>query len=125
MGASIEVQQCLAEHPLVRECAVLTCELSDRRMGLRAFVVMKERLFDAGAATRLLQDYVKRKLLPYKYPRIIQFLPELPKTGTDKVDRQALSQMIGTESSPTQLRLVDRWAGRDAEGTEAIQEGSR
>jgi hypothetical protein len=38
----------------------------------------------------MLQDHVKRKLLPYKYPRIIEFLPELPKTGTGKIDRQAL-----------------------------------
>jgi acetyl-CoA synthetase len=37
-----------------------------------------------------LQDYVKRKLLPYKYPRQIEFLNELPKTGTGKIDRQAL-----------------------------------
>ena len=37
-----------------------------------------------------LQDYVKQKLLPYKYPRIIEFLDILPKTGTGKIDRQAL-----------------------------------
>ena len=39
---------------------------------------------------KLLQDYVKAKLLPYKYPREIKFLDELPKTGTGKIDRQAL-----------------------------------
>ena len=39
---------------------------------------------------RRLQDYVKEKLLPYKYPREIPFIDELPKTGTGKIDRQAL-----------------------------------
>jgi acetyl-CoA synthetase len=86
----VEVQLCLAEHPSVRECAVLALELPDRRMTLKAFVVMNKRSFDPEDAGRMLQAYVKRKLLPYKYPRIIQFLPELPKTGTGKIDRQAL-----------------------------------
>ena len=39
---------------------------------------------------RELQDYVKAKLLPHKYPREVQFFGELPKTGTGKIDRQAL-----------------------------------
>jgi acetyl-CoA synthetase len=40
-----------------------------------------------------LQDYVKAKLLPYKYPREIRFVGELPKTGTGKIDRQAVMRM--------------------------------
>jgi acetyl-CoA synthetase len=40
--------------------------------------------------TRELQDYVKATLLPYKYPRIVEFFDELPKTGTGKIDRQKL-----------------------------------
>jgi benzoate-CoA ligase family protein len=86
----IEVQRCLLEHPTVRECAVLPVELPDKRMTLKAFVVMNELVRDARAATRVLQNYVKEKLVPYKYPRLVQFLPALPKTGTGKIDRQAL-----------------------------------
>jgi acetyl-CoA synthetase len=86
----IEVQRCLVEHPSVRECAVLAVQLADKRMTLKAFVVMNEPVRDAGAATRMLQDYVKEKLVPYKYPRLVQFLPALPKTGTGKIDRQSL-----------------------------------
>ena len=86
----LEVELCLAEHPKVRECAVLAVELPDRRMTLKAVVVMNDRAFDADDATRALQDYVKGKLLPYKYPRQMRFLSELPKTGTGKIDRQAL-----------------------------------
>jgi benzoate-CoA ligase family protein len=86
----LEVELCLAEHPEVRECAVFAAELPDRRMTLKAIVVMNEGAFDAGDATRRLQDYVKTKLLPYKYPREVRFVDELPKTGTGKIDRQAL-----------------------------------
>ena len=86
----IEVQRCLLDHPAVRECVVLPVELPDRRMTLKAFVVMSEAGRDEKAATRALQDYAKQKLVPYKYPRLVEFLPELPKTGTGKIDRQAL-----------------------------------
>jgi benzoate-CoA ligase family protein len=86
----LEVELCLAEHPDVRECAVFAAELPDRRMTLKAVVVMNRRSIDEVDATRMLQDFVKAKLLPYKYPREVKFLDELPKTGTGKIDRQAL-----------------------------------
>jgi acetyl-CoA synthetase len=86
----LEVELCLADHPEVRECAVLAVELPDRRMTLKAVVVMNNCDFDAAEATKTLQNYVKGKLLPYKYPREVRFLSELPKTGTGKIDRQAL-----------------------------------
>ncbi|WP_291851258.1 benzoate-CoA ligase family protein [Bradyrhizobium sp.] len=89
----LEVELCLAEHPDIRECAVFAAELPDRRMTLKAVVVMNKDGFDAADATRTLQDYVKTKLLPYKYPREIAFVGELPKTGTGKIDRQALLKM--------------------------------
>jgi acetyl-CoA synthetase len=89
----LEVELCLADHPDVRECAVFAAELPDRRMTLKAVVVMNSRAFDQGATTRKLQDYVKAKLLPYKYPREVKFIDELPKTGTGKIDRQALLRM--------------------------------
>jgi benzoate-CoA ligase family protein len=86
----LEVELCLAEHPDVRECAVFGVELPDRRMTLKAVVVMNRDDFDEREATRRLQDFVKAKLLPYKYPREITFIAELPKTGTGKIDRQAV-----------------------------------
>lgn len=86
----LEVELCLAEHPLVRECAVLALELPDRRMTLKAVVAMNDRSCDQATTTRMLQDFVKEKLLPYKYPRQIAFVDELPKTGTGKIDRHAL-----------------------------------
>jgi acetyl-CoA synthetase len=89
----LEVELCLAEHPEVRECAVFATELPDRRMTLKAVVVMNSCAFDANDATKMLQDFVKAKLLPYKYPREIKFIDELPKTGTGKIDRQAVLKM--------------------------------
>ena len=89
----LEVELCLAEHPEVRECAVYAAELPDRRMTLKAMVVMNMGGFDESDAVKRLQDYVKAKLLPYKYPREITFIGELPKTGTGKIDRQAVMRM--------------------------------
>jgi benzoate-CoA ligase family protein len=89
----LEVELCLAEHPEIRECAVYAAELPDRRMTLKAVVVMNEGGFDESDTKKRLQDYVKAKLLPYKYPREIKFISELPKTGTGKIDRQAVMRM--------------------------------
>jgi benzoate-CoA ligase family protein len=89
----LEVELCLAEHPDVRECAVFATELPDRRMTLKAVVVMNKAAADERETTKRLQDFVKAKLLPYKYPREIQFTDELPKTGTGKIDRQAVMRM--------------------------------
>jgi acetyl-CoA synthetase len=89
----LEVELCLAEHPDVRECAVFATELPDRRMTLKAIVVMNKPSADKREMTKILQDFVKAKLLPYKYPREIRFIDELPKTGTGKIDRQAVMRM--------------------------------
>jgi acetyl-CoA synthetase len=89
----LEVELCLTEHPDIRECAVFAAELPDRRMTLKAVVVMNSGDFNEADATKTLQDYVKAKLLPYKYPRQIIFIDELPKTGTGKIDRQAVIKM--------------------------------
>jgi acetyl-CoA synthetase len=92
----LEVELCLADHPRVRECAVLALELPDRRTTLKAFVVMNDAAFDAEQTRTMLQEYVKKMLLPYKYPRIIEFVDDLPKTGTGKIDRQALRSHSNT-----------------------------
>jgi acetyl-CoA synthetase len=86
----LEVELCLANHPMVRECAVLAIDGADRLTTLKAFVVLNEPSSGSEQVTRTLQDYVKGRLLPYKYPRIVAYLDELPKTGSGKIDRQAL-----------------------------------
>ena len=86
----LEVEHCLNEHPDVRECAVLGHELPDRRMTLRAVVRLRDSAHGSDATRERLQQYVKDRLLPHKYPRIVEFVADLPKTGTGKIDRQAL-----------------------------------
>ena len=92
----LEVERCLNEHSHVQECAVLAHELDDRRMTLRAVVALRAGHEPGPDETRLLQDHVKTALIAYKYPRIVEYVSELPKTGTGKIDRQALAKTAGT-----------------------------
>ncbi len=89
----MEVERALAEHPSVRECAVLAVEDENRLMTLKAYVALRPGHVGDTATTKTLQDFVKRALMPFKYPRAIEYLDELPKTGTDKIDRQRLRAM--------------------------------
>jgi benzoate-CoA ligase family protein len=88
----MEVERALAEHPAVRECAVLALEDENRLMTLKAFVALRPGHAAGAATTKALQDFVKQALLPYKYPRRVDYLGELPKTGTGKIDRQRLKK---------------------------------
>lgn len=91
-----EVERCLNEHAHVHECAVLAHRLADGRMSLRAVVRLRDGVAGGDGETRLLQDYVKRTLLPHKYPRTVVYVDEMPKTGTGKIDRQALAAADGS-----------------------------
>jgi benzoate-CoA ligase family protein len=99
----LEVERCLAEHPLVQECVVLGVEEENRLMTLAAFVVVKPGTPADAATTRALQDYVKSQLTPYKYPRRVHYCDRLPKTGTDKVDRSALRK-LAADASASRIR---------------------
>lgn len=86
----VEVERCLIEHPAVRECAVLALDDDRRLKTLVAFVALREAVKNRDDITRDLQQFAKTHLVPYKYPRVVRYLDELPKTGTGKIDRQAL-----------------------------------
>jgi benzoate-CoA ligase family protein len=86
----LEVERCLNEHPQVHECAVLAHDMADKRTTLSAFVQLRKGALENVDTMKDLQNFVKSQLLPYKYPRQIVFLEALPKTGTGKIDRQAL-----------------------------------
>ena len=86
----LEIELCLADDPRVRECAVAGVKMADGRMTLKAFVVAAPDATPGDALTRALQDRIKQALLPHKYPRIVEYLDALPKTGTDKIDRRKL-----------------------------------
>jgi benzoate-CoA ligase family protein len=92
----LEVELCLADHPAVRECAVLAVTQNNQLTTLKAFVVLNDKSAASEGMTRTLQDYVKGRLLPHKYPRLVTYLDDLPKTGTGKIDRQALLKLGAT-----------------------------
>jgi len=88
----IEVESALIEHPCVLEAAVIPFEEESGIQTPKAFVVLAHG--NAGEAlTRELQGFVKQRITPYKYPRRIEFLPELPKTATGKILRYKLREM--------------------------------
>jgi len=75
---------------MVRECAVLASNGVDGLTILKAFVVLNVGSTGYEETTLQLQDYVKGRLLPHKYPRIVTYVSELPTTGSGKIDRQSL-----------------------------------
>lgn len=94
----LEIELALAEHPEVNECCVMAIPMADRRMTLQAWVVPNHGLAGGDALTGELQAFLKKRLLPHKYPRRVAYLDELPKTGTGKLDRQALKNSLGQEA---------------------------
>lgn len=84
-----EVENCLMQHPEVRECAVVGMTDAEGLVKPRAYVVARQAAPTLGGA---LQDWVKEKLEPYKYPREVVFLEKLPRTHLGKVDRARLKR---------------------------------
>ena len=83
----VEVEATLIRHPAVLEAAVVGKEDTDRLVKPKAFVVLKEPAASAAGLAEELKAFVKDKIAPYKYPRWIEFVAELPKTATGKIQR--------------------------------------
>jgi benzoate-CoA ligase family protein len=83
-----EVENCLLQHPRVAECAVIGYKDDDGLIKPKAIVVCREEAGEALA--RELQEFVKRRLAPFKYPRLVSFVPALPKNDRGKIDRKRL-----------------------------------
>ncbi|WP_213771490.1 benzoate-CoA ligase family protein [Bradyrhizobium sp. dw_78] len=91
--AGPDVEAALLTHPAVAECGVVGAPDEARGMVVKAYVVLAPgAIGDAMLATEL-QDHVKREIAPYKYPRAIEFVAQLPKTETGKLKRFALRQI--------------------------------
>ncbi|WP_249140511.1 acyl-CoA synthetase [Bradyrhizobium manausense] len=86
----IEVENALAEHSAVQFCAVVGCPDEERGEIVKAFVVLRDGVAPAPELTRELQDHVKSVTAPYKYPRAIEYIAELPTTITGKIRRREL-----------------------------------
>ena len=85
-----EVEATLVQHPAVLEAAVIGKEDADGLTKTKAFVVLKSGETTDEAA---LKAFVKDRLAPYKYPRFIEFVPDLPKTATGKIQRFKLREL--------------------------------
>jgi 2-aminobenzoate-CoA ligase len=85
-----EVEATLMQHAAVRECAVVAAPDAQRGQIAKAFVVLNNGTQPCPALATQLQDFVKATIAPYKYPRIVEFITELPRTPTGKVQRYVL-----------------------------------
>jgi acyl-coenzyme A synthetase/AMP-(fatty) acid ligase len=83
----VEVEATLVGHPAVLEAAVVGQEDADRLVKPKAFVVLKEGYAGGPDLEVELKGFVKDKIAPYKYPRWIEFVTDLPKTATGKIQR--------------------------------------
>jgi 2-aminobenzoate-CoA ligase len=97
--AGPEVEQALLTHAAVAECGVVGCPDEERGQIVKAYVVLRAGQTGDAAMTRALQDHVKATVAPYKYPRAIEFVAELPKTQTGKLQRFELRRRAAEGAS--------------------------
>jgi len=96
--AGPEVENVLLEHPAVQEAAVVGAPDDLRGQVVKAFIVLRPGFTGGESLAAQLQDFVKQQLAPYKYPRQVEFVSELPHTPTGKIQRFRLRQ---PEPAPT------------------------
>src|SRR5829696_4252083 len=87
-----EVEAALMEHEAVGECAAVGVPDQERGQIVKAFIVAREGATGSESLIGELQDFVKSRIAPYKYPRAIEFLDALPKTQTGKIQRFRLRE---------------------------------
>jgi 2-aminobenzoate-CoA ligase len=90
--AGPEVEEALLSHPDISECGVVGLPDEARGQLVTAFVVLRQGAIGDDRLIVELQDYVKARIAPYKYPRRIVFLEQLPKTATGKLQRFKLRE---------------------------------
>ena len=91
--AAPEVEEALMQHKAVAECAVIGVADSERGQIVKAFVVLRPDYAAGAAMVQELQDFVKQAVAPYKYPRAVQFVEQLPRTATGKLQRFRLREV--------------------------------
>jgi benzoate-CoA ligase len=99
-----EVEAALIQHPAVLECGVVGKDDPEELVKPYAFVVLKPDQQPSRALAEELQAFVRDKIAAYKYPRWIEFVPELPKTATGKIQRFRLRERLAGEVPGTPAR---------------------
>jgi acetyl-CoA synthetase/medium-chain acyl-CoA synthetase len=87
-----EIESILIEHPAVVESAVVPLPDEDRGSIVKAYIVVGPDHEASEELAKEIQDYCKAQTAPYKYPRSIEFIEELPKTTSGKIRRVELRQ---------------------------------
>ena len=94
-----EVESALVEHPAVAEAAAVAAPDAERGAVVAAVVVLRDGFAGDERLAAELQDHVKRATAPYKYPRIVRFVDELPKTASGKIRRAELRLQAGGQAA--------------------------
>ena len=93
-----EVESALVEHPAVLETAITGVPDPDRGYNVKATVVLAKGWTPSDALAKELQEHVKKVTAPYKYPRVVEFVTELPKTINGKIRRVAIREQDGASN---------------------------
>ena len=100
-----EVEDALLDHPKVKECAVVGVPDEQRGRIVKAFVILRDPADAGEAVAEALQDFVKAEIAPYKYPRAIEFVSDLPRTETGKVQRFKLRRLEERKAREQGIRV--------------------
>jgi 2-aminobenzoate-CoA ligase len=101
--AGPEIEAALLTHPAVAECGVVGAPDEARGMIVKAYIVVASGIESDAALATALQEHVKRQIAPYKYPRAIEFVAQLPKTETGKLKRAALREMAQANAASARM----------------------
>jgi benzoate-CoA ligase len=107
----VEVEAALIAHPSVLEAAVVACEDANGLIKPYAFVILKDGEPRNAAMEEALKQHVKTTLVPHKYPRWIEFVDELPKTATGKIQRFILRQRLDKQEAAMEVPTATQSRG--------------
>ena len=89
-----EIESVLNTHPAVKESAIIGVPDPMRGQAICAVLVLREGHTPSDSLTKELQNYVKKNTAPYKYPRVVKYIAELPKTTSGKIIRKGLADLV-------------------------------